>query len=340
MRLVAFMCSAALLAPGVAAQQLEKAATKPKGLAFKDEHGIGWNRVSGGSAKLGSKHRKDEQPVHDVDMASFYMTKFEITIGQWKTCMAAGACKAPTECDKGKSNWAREGKDDHPVTCVNWHEAKAFADWVGSGARLCSEHEWEWAARSGGRQQRFPWGDKTPTCEGVNYQNCKHGTMRTIARGNNMTRHGVSDLAGNVWEWTEDVFHPTYDGAPSDEQARTKPEGPKRVIRGGGWNSKIEHLRAARRFGLEPDARWSDLGVRLCMRTERQASEKAHERKQRYLRSMPGMLETAHSLLAEFRKAKVPERTAAVLTHACMASRKTEDEALGLYSAAKRMKVS
>jgi formylglycine-generating enzyme required for sulfatase activity len=206
----------------------------------------------------------DEKPAHRVTVASFQMGKSEVTVGQYRRCVQAGSCTAPDT--GGNCNWGKSVREDHPVNCVDWDQARAFATWA--GARLPSEAEWEYAARSGGRSQTYPWGDEAPTCSRAVMDDGGTGCGRkstwpvcSKAAGN--TAQGLCDMAGNVWEWVQDWYHDTYAGAPTDGSAWESPTGSSRVARGGSWNFDAWILRASSRNWGRPGNRRSYLGFRL-----------------------------------------------------------------------------
>ena len=230
--------------------------------------GIEWVRIPGGRFDMGSENGDDdERPVHAVDVSTFELARTEVTVAQYRACVDAGRCEAP---DTGHDycNWGVAGRDDHPVNCVDWNQARAFAAFV--GGRLPSEAEWEYAARSGGRDQTYPWGDERATCEravmetddGLN--GCgKDRTWPVCSKLAGNSAQGLCDLAGNVGEWVEDCWHDSYDGAPADGGAWVDDcAGDSRVYRGGSWYYVAQSCRAAFRYWNTPSIRDYYLGFR------------------------------------------------------------------------------
>jgi iron(II)-dependent oxidoreductase len=208
----------------------------------------------------------DEKPVHSVTVPTFKMTKTEVTVDQYGACVDAGSCSAPgtgTYC-----NWIKSDRGSHPINCVDWDQAQAFANWV--GGRLPSEAEWEYAARSGGRDWKYPWGDEDATCERAVMDDdggdgCgRDSTWPVCSKPSGNTTEGLCDMAGNVFEWVQDWYHSSYDGAPTDGSAWEKPTGSARVIRGGSWSDYARRVRAANRSSDDPRIRYGDLGFRVA----------------------------------------------------------------------------
>jgi formylglycine-generating enzyme required for sulfatase activity len=232
--------------------------------------GVEWVRIPGGSFNMGSNDGDsydNEKPVHRVTVPTFEMTKTQVTVEQYKACVNAGACTAPDT--GGYCNWGQSDRGKHPINCVDWHQAQAYAKWA--GGRLPSEAEWEYAARSGGRDWKYPWGNENATCERAvmddgSGNGCGRGntTWPVCSKPKGNTTHGLCDMAGNVWEWVQDWYHDSYKGAPTDGSAWEKPTGSSRVNRGGSWYGGARLVRAANRSSVDPRFRFGHLGFRLA----------------------------------------------------------------------------
>jgi formylglycine-generating enzyme len=238
---------------------------------------IDWVSLPGGTFMMGSdRGHSDERPVHEVTISPFEMARSETTVAQYRACVRADECEAPGE--GGYCNWGHGDRDDHPVNCVDWGQAKAFCEW--RGGQLPSESQWEYAARSGGKDIPYPWGPEAPSCEravfddgkttgpaGKTTDGCGQGRTWPVCKkqdGNSAQR--LCDLAGNVWEWVEDCWHKTYAGAPSDGSAWIANCGsPARVVRGGSWGLPSSLLRAAYRGRYSSVFRYFGVGFR-CVR--------------------------------------------------------------------------
>ena len=234
----------------------------------------------------------DEKPVHRVSVSRFAMGVYEVTVGEFRQFVNATGYK--TEAEKGdgcytfnngglwnkvrNANWRNPNfsqNDNHPVVCVSWNDATAYAKWLsqqtGKEYRLPSEAEWEYAARAG-TTTKYWWGN-TASHEYANYgtDNCCSG----LAKGKDRWKYtapvgsfepnpfGIYDTVGNVWEWCADSWHGSYKGAPTDGQVWRGGDENRRVLRGGSWNYTPGYARTANRNWNDSDVRIDNLGFRV-----------------------------------------------------------------------------
>lgn len=265
----------------------DTSSAKPKGLTLDLGGGMKMELVliPAGSFRMGSpegeKYRDDDEgPQHRVRISKpFYMGKHEVTNAQFRRFR------------KGHDSGAYEGRslngDSQPAVEVSWEDAKAFCEWLSGrsdySVRLPSESEWEYVARSGDGRL-FPWGNQWPPSVGSgNYAD--QTSRRSFPDWEVIDSHrddhaatapvgsfaanafGVHGLAGNVWEWCEDVWHYDYKGAPTDGSAWTIGEELSlRVLRGGAWNgSNRGGLRCADRRWNDADSRNDGSGFRVVV---------------------------------------------------------------------------
>ena len=230
--------------------------------------GLTWIALPAGSLQMGStKGEDDEKPVHPVTLSAFAMSKTEVTVDQYAVCVKAGRCTVPGS--GSYANWGVDGRGDHPVNHVDHGQSAAFCAWA--GGRLATEAEWEYAGRSGGRDQEYPWGDAAATCqravmdEGGN--GCGEGrTWPVCSKAAGNTAQGLCDMAGNVWEWVSDWYASDYYQSSPSTNPSGAASGSYRVHRGGGWISSAAYLRASRRLSCSPGYRYYYLGFR-CVRS-------------------------------------------------------------------------
>jgi formylglycine-generating enzyme required for sulfatase activity len=224
---------------------------------------VEWVRIPGGRFRMGSG-LGDEGPVHEVAVKTFEISKAEVTEAAYRRCVEAGGCTAPDPACAGPA----PRPDLRPVVCVSWAQASAFAKWI--GGRLPTEAEWEYAARGGGKDRKFPWGDAEADCSRavVNHgdgRGCgRNAAWPVCSKPAGDTEQGLCDMAGNVWEWVEDWYHRGYEGAPSDGSAWLSPPTKQRVQRGGSWIFTSMFARTTARSGDVPELAGDYLGFRVA----------------------------------------------------------------------------
>jgi len=232
--------------------------------------------VPAGEFLMGSKDDPDafddEHPQHTVYVSEFWIDKTEVTNAQYRKCVEAGVCRAPTTCYWGEPTYSDSSKADHPVVCVSWQDAKTYCEWAGK--RLPTEAEWEKAAR-GTDGRKYPWGNSFDgsrvnfcdvNCE-FNWKdsNADDGYQRTAPVGSypqGASPYGALDMAGNVWEWCQDWYDEGYYASSPQRDPQGPSSGSYRVVRGGSWFFNVRGVRAPNRLRLGPDGRSYYFGFR------------------------------------------------------------------------------
>ncbi|MHA1569494.1 MAG: SUMF1/EgtB/PvdO family nonheme iron enzyme [Alphaproteobacteria bacterium] len=201
----------------------------------------------------------DELPRQRMTVAPFWLDRDEVTAGEYRQCVEAGACPPAKLAD-----WLAEQPENHPAAGVTVAQAAQYCAW--RGGRLPDEAEWEFAARAGdyapiyGPPEQVAWFDE-------NSERRAHPV-----RGKRPNDWGLFDMYGNAWEWCRDHYSPRY--IPyAEQQRRSRREGdlpPHAVVRGGGWFTDRSYLRASFRNANYPlSVADRDIGFR-CARDVQQ----------------------------------------------------------------------
>jgi serine/threonine-protein kinase len=208
----------------------------------------------------------------EVHLDAFYIDRTPVTNLQFRTFLEVTGYRPE---DQGSTrflaHWARgsipRGLEHHPVVFVSWLDARAYATWAGK--RLPTEAEWEKAAR-GTDGRKYPWGKGEPTPTRANFGGRHKSTLPVGSFPEGVSPYGVLDLAGNVWEWCEDVDDPAFytDGPSHNPKSTRKPERSFYVMRGGSWMYGAQALRTTSRTSFEPHYRFAAGGFR-CVRPVR-----------------------------------------------------------------------
>lgn len=220
----------------------------------------------GGEALVANREWLQAQtPQHEVALAAFEIGRYPVTNADYAAFVkaAAGKVSPPRHWEKGE---APPALASHPVVNVTWQDALAYCDWLsqqtGKKYRLPTETEWEkaasWDARQGAKRS-YPWGEKWDA-ERCNSKESGLGRTTPVgqySQAGGDSSYGVSDLAGNVWEWTLSKWgrereKPTF-GYPYDpldgREALTGAEF--RVLRGGSFYDGAGWCRSAARYPNE-----------------------------------------------------------------------------------------
>ena len=215
----------------------------------------------------------NERPRHEVQIQSFWLRETETTVEEYQACVNAGICTEPDEYNASHPlcNWGRADRLTHPVNCVDWYQSVQYCEWI--GGRLPSESEWEYAARSQGKDITYPWGEEDVSCEyaiisessSASGYGCSEGItwpVCSIEKGN--TQQGLCDMSGNVYEVVQDSYHATYDGAPNDGSAW---DGNSTKVRRGGDFTSIASYgwhRVSFRSNISTTSRAPNTGFRCA----------------------------------------------------------------------------
>ena len=211
--------------------------------------------VPGGCYEMGcgswaGKCEDNEKPVHTVCVDGFYIGRYEVTQGQWKKIMGNN----PSGFKKG---------DDYPVEHVSWNDVQTFINRLnrksGKKYRLPTEAEWEYAARSGGKNEKYAGGGSVNLLAWYKDNSGGHTHKVGTKAPNGL---GIYDMSGNVWEWCRDVYSKNAYSRHQLKNPVYMKEGSSRVIRGGSWYYGARDCRSAYRNVNSPGYR-SYLGFRL-----------------------------------------------------------------------------
>jgi len=240
--------------------------------------------IAAGTFMMGSpedelERNSSEAPQHEVNVAAFFMGKYPITQAQWKAVAALPQINRELEPDPSTFKG-----DKLPIEQVSWYDAAEFYDRLSAHTdrdyRLPTEAEWEYACRAG-TTTPFHFG-QTITTDLANYDGTDdpdskwsgsygQGPKGEYRKETTPVDHfaianafGVCDMHGNVWEWCQDHWHDSYEGAPTDGSAwLSENENASRVIRGGSWIYDPWYCRSAYRASYTPDTRNAYIGFRV-----------------------------------------------------------------------------
>ena len=194
-----------------------------------------------------------EKPARTLQMKSFSLGKYEVTQAEWVAIM-------------GNNPSENEGTN-LPVDHVSWEMAQSFVEKLsqvtGKRYRLPSEAEWEYAARAGTSKEYYD-SDEMDALYGYAWFNANSG-KQVHAVGEKKPNHfGLYDMYGNVWEWTQDCWNPSYQGAPQTQAAWEEGDCEYRVNRGGSWSNVSRMLRSAFRSRFAPSLTSTYFGLRVA----------------------------------------------------------------------------
>ena len=236
--------------------------------------------IPGGTFTMGSPADEPgrfdtEGPQHDVTVKAFALGKFPVTTEEFLLFLKETGHR-PDPCNPILNlGWRSPGGGlayppfvgqpaRWPAACLDWSDAQAYVAWINAKVRaqrpelanrdgpyrLPSEAEWEFAARAGTTTARW-WGDQI----GAGNTNCNgcgsRFDFKVLADVDFFAPNpfGLFGVLGNVWQWTQDCWHESYAGAPTDGSAWMQDFCDRHVVRGGSWNNLPIFVRSAARSG-------------------------------------------------------------------------------------------
>lgn len=247
-----------------------------------DEELLGFVEIPAGTFLMGSNPLIDPMAFENerwsegrrqgiVDLPTYYISRYEVTIAQFKAFADATGYRV--------NPMALQGPLNHPVANVSWTDAIAYARWLearlkesaqtpaplqrllnnGWRVSIPNEAQWEKAAR-GSEGRLYPWGNQ-PNRDKANYSGS--GTRAVGSYACPECQYGLHDMSGNVWEWTRSPYQPLpFD--PSDDRSNLA-EDALWVMRGGSFNDAENNARTAVRGAADPGARRPFIGFRLVI---------------------------------------------------------------------------
>jgi len=209
--------------------------------------------IPAGSFQMGSNDgESDEKPMHYVQIKGFKLGKNEVTQKLWQEIMG--------------ENFSNTLCDNCPVEMVSWDDTQSFIKKLnrktGQRYRLPTESEWEYACRSGGKEEIY-CGSNDEESSIAWYRSNSDSQIHTV--GNKKSNAlGLHDMSGNVWEWVQDCYNDSYREAPSSNKVWQQKDCEHRVMRGGSWDYGPYYLRSTARYGGVPSFRSINYGFRIA----------------------------------------------------------------------------
>jgi formylglycine-generating enzyme required for sulfatase activity/energy-coupling factor transporter ATP-binding protein EcfA2 len=223
-----------------------------------------WVEIPTGEFWMGSEDNYREQPVHRIDLPTFYIARVPITNAQYQLFVEATDYEPPKHWEEDRPP---KDKESHPVVDVSWDDVVVYCAWLsevtGRSVTLPSEAEWEKAARGSKDRRAYPWGDAFDATR-CNSRNLGLGDTTPVGIFvDGASPYGVLDMAGNVWEWTRSLYEVyPYDVGDGREELDSRDP---RVLRGGAFFDYPRNVRCAYRLRFDPDFRYRHLGVRVVV---------------------------------------------------------------------------
>lgn len=238
------------------------------------------------------------KPVHEVCIDDFSIARYEVTVGEFRLFVKETGYRTDAEEQDGCHSWTHAGKlekreewnwstpgipqsEKNPVVCVSWNDAQAYIKWLnrkeGGHYRLPTEAEWEYAARSGGKEHQYSWGNESPSGNVADetakekfpaleiWDGYNDGYAYTSPAGSFRPNElGIYDMSGNAYEWILDWQEDNYYANSPGHNPMGPDSGKYKLLRGGGWDLLPDMARTTSRYWNMPGGRAVCIGFRVA----------------------------------------------------------------------------
>jgi formylglycine-generating enzyme required for sulfatase activity len=257
--------------------------------------------IKGGCFQMGDTFgggENDEVPVHEVCVDDFYLGKYEVTKGEFEKffnetgyvtdaqkmgCFGKVGYKWRKRMDFSWEKVDFPQTDKHPAVCISYNDTQEFIKWLNKKNninapqpplnlrggekgvyRLPTEAEWEYAARSGGKAEKWAGtNNESEVSDYAWYEKNSGGKTHPVGQ-KKPNGLGLYDMSGNVWEWVEDWYEVDYyDKTPKDNPLNTNPSHAK-SMRSGPWSVPLHAVRTVYRGSDIPNSICDGLGFRIA----------------------------------------------------------------------------
>jgi hypothetical protein len=216
--------------------------------------------IPAGEFIMGSGDGEGDNPEHGVTLNDYWIYSTKVTNQQYALCVELGHCTSPDLGDNQLYTDTTRAND--PVVGVTYNQASDYCNFA--QGRLPTEAEWEKAAR-GPRGSIYPWGNESPTCNLLNFDQCVGGTTNVVDYPEGKSYYGALDMAGNAFEWVADWYGPNYYRNSPQENPLGPDSGTTRSVRSSNFESIASQVEIALRNSEDPEMHRPDLGFRCVV---------------------------------------------------------------------------
>jgi formylglycine-generating enzyme required for sulfatase activity len=232
----------------------------------------------------------NQTPQNTVNLSTYYIDRYEVTIAQYRRCVVAGVCDIQALYNTPEwlgsatdpNYWENQQRGLSPAINLDWDDAAAYCAFVGK--TLPTEAQWEKAARGAGNDVRvYPWGDveyqtgpdgadvRVPVeCDKANHKNmctlefCEGDTVAVNRYDDGQSPFGLYNMAGNVAEFINDWYQADYYAAMPTDDPTGPATGTSKVVRGGAWDMIDYYLEVTTRLSTGTNLRFNNIGWRCA----------------------------------------------------------------------------